>query len=631
MSRTMRLLQVAALALVGLFPAAASAHPATGIVVDAQGRILFSDLETVWRLDAGGRLDVSYRASARVGAAQTLVLRARLRRPGDASVHEQVEVARLRRAGDRTFAGSLTLPDSAVYAVFAVENTAADRVDAGYERWEVLLHGADGRPLFDALHQQYQDLRMRDSERAQRAAAEIAKLYPDEPRGWLARYFEATRNRPRAASDSIQARLREELRVRLPHLDSTGLEAVASVAWYAGAIDDTATERVWHDRLLRRFPDTRAAKQRRALRLLQQKHTSRAAFWHAAEALWAETGPKHQEQLLFSAFESARALNEPQGIERWGERWVATDPDAGPSVISSYMTVPALRERGMEHIRAYLRRLDEWPDERRPLSQTRPAFHAQLDGRRAQMLTRLGRALLQKGERAAALDTLGRAVEMTWDPALFRSVAEARAQAGDTAGAVPLLARVAIDPETPPTFADSVRARFPGHLDSMRWTHWTTQASARLARHVMRQATNRAVRGRFTLVAPDGGRVTFDGANATESVVALWCRECPPSRAQLAALDQLARELVRRRVRVIAITSEDPQSAELSAFVRRQRFTFLSYGDPDRQAARALDASGYPTYLVLDRGGRIRFESHRPDDVLRQVWLLRGERVRPAD
>lgn len=33
----------------------ASAHPATGIVVDRQGRIYFSDLETVWRLDAEGK------------------------------------------------------------------------------------------------------------------------------------------------------------------------------------------------------------------------------------------------------------------------------------------------------------------------------------------------------------------------------------------------------------------------------------------------------------------------------------------------------------------------------------------------------------------------------------------------
>ncbi|HYH84974.1 MAG TPA: hypothetical protein VEX60_05780 [Pyrinomonadaceae bacterium] len=44
------------------FGVQASAHPATGIVVDRQGRVYFSDLETVWRLDAGGRLTV-FRAS----------------------------------------------------------------------------------------------------------------------------------------------------------------------------------------------------------------------------------------------------------------------------------------------------------------------------------------------------------------------------------------------------------------------------------------------------------------------------------------------------------------------------------------------------------------------------------------
>lgn len=51
-------------ALFALWPAPASAHPATGIVVDAQGRVHFSDLETVWRLDAGGRLTV-FRAGVR--------------------------------------------------------------------------------------------------------------------------------------------------------------------------------------------------------------------------------------------------------------------------------------------------------------------------------------------------------------------------------------------------------------------------------------------------------------------------------------------------------------------------------------------------------------------------------------
>src|SRR5215213_8702846 len=58
MSLTRLLLYTVALALCSLLPAAAAAHPATGIVVDAQGRILFSDLETVWRLDASGRLNI---------------------------------------------------------------------------------------------------------------------------------------------------------------------------------------------------------------------------------------------------------------------------------------------------------------------------------------------------------------------------------------------------------------------------------------------------------------------------------------------------------------------------------------------------------------------------------------------
>lgn len=61
MPRIKCLLYAAALLLL---PAAAAAHPPTGIVVDAQGRIYFSDLETVWRLDTGGRLTV-FRAGVR--------------------------------------------------------------------------------------------------------------------------------------------------------------------------------------------------------------------------------------------------------------------------------------------------------------------------------------------------------------------------------------------------------------------------------------------------------------------------------------------------------------------------------------------------------------------------------------
>ena len=58
MPRTRFLLYAVTLLLVALLPAASSAHPPTGIVVDARGRVNFSDLETVWRLEPGGRLTV---------------------------------------------------------------------------------------------------------------------------------------------------------------------------------------------------------------------------------------------------------------------------------------------------------------------------------------------------------------------------------------------------------------------------------------------------------------------------------------------------------------------------------------------------------------------------------------------
>lgn len=55
MWKTTRVLTVAAGALF-LGAAAASAHPGTGIVVDRQGRVYFTDLKSVWRWEPGGRV-----------------------------------------------------------------------------------------------------------------------------------------------------------------------------------------------------------------------------------------------------------------------------------------------------------------------------------------------------------------------------------------------------------------------------------------------------------------------------------------------------------------------------------------------------------------------------------------------
>lgn len=58
MLQALKLTLISAAAVGWLGVAGARAHPASGLVADAEGRVYFSDLETVWRLDARGALSV---------------------------------------------------------------------------------------------------------------------------------------------------------------------------------------------------------------------------------------------------------------------------------------------------------------------------------------------------------------------------------------------------------------------------------------------------------------------------------------------------------------------------------------------------------------------------------------------
>lgn len=58
MKRSLTTVLVAAAFICALAAGAAHAHPAAGIVVDREGRVYFSDLVTVWRVDTQGNLSV---------------------------------------------------------------------------------------------------------------------------------------------------------------------------------------------------------------------------------------------------------------------------------------------------------------------------------------------------------------------------------------------------------------------------------------------------------------------------------------------------------------------------------------------------------------------------------------------
>lgn len=140
------------------------------------------------RPKTGERISVEYIASADLAGEQTLVLRARMRSVA-AGTGVQHRVAELERIANGRFRGVFEFPDSVVYAVLAVEDTPARRVDHNGENWEIVVHAEDGRPLRDALEQRVRDLEERDKRLAYDAARELVRLYPAHVSSWMTLYL----------------------------------------------------------------------------------------------------------------------------------------------------------------------------------------------------------------------------------------------------------------------------------------------------------------------------------------------------------------------------------------------------------------------------------------------------------
>ena len=184
-------------------------------------------------------------------------------------------------------------------------------------------------------------------------------------------------------------------------------------------------------------------------------------------------------------------------------------------------------------------------------------------------------------------------------------------------------AAVAADPTTRAAFADSVRRRVDGGFLPAAWAEAVAAGRREMAAFIWDQAVDRDVRGAIRLTDAEGRIRVFEKESGGLTFVAFWSRYCPPSLMQLDQLQQLSGGPPSRAgVRVLAIT-QDEQPAELRAFLEQNGYTFPALIDADHYAARAFDNRATPRYLVLDGSGRIRFDGHTLDDVVRKIFVLR--------
>ncbi len=608
---------IAAAAIAAVLALATALLPTTELEAEASELQLSPE-----RPRAGEEILVTYRATAKLDGSDRLVLRAQLSGPSRALLPRYGEVAVLTRTGGRTFRGSFRLPDSILFAAFAVESPDGESVDYDPVGWNLVVHGSDGRPLLAGLARELEHQEQWSADRAMGTAREMVYLYPDSLVSWWRLYGQETSRSGVAERDSVATIHRNRLPVLEGHLVASRLtpDRMASLIFYAEALGDTTTARRWRERLIADYPDDPSAIQQRVFVISRTYREDLPARLAALEDLWTEVGSA-SEQLPFTAFQTAQRSGDAEMLLRWGSRLEEREPALAAMVAVTFVQAPALRDAAIVRARQQVHRFAESRSEDRPLSHT--VADQQREYRKAQgfYLGQLGRLLLAQNYVAAGIDSLQKAMETVWDVDLFRTIAEIKLAQGDTLAALPVLARIAADPSTGESLADSVRARVGTYFDGERWADAVKAGREEMGAHIWDQATNRPMRGPVRLLDGDGRARELAFAGSEPVLVAFWSRYCTPSAVQLDRLQSISEDLRRRGVPVIAITDEAP-SAELRAFLAENGYTFPVYHDTERTARRAFDNAATPRYLVLDTTGRIRFESYAPDDVLRQVEVL---------
>lgn len=586
----------------------------------------------------GQRIDVAYRPGSILSGVDRVVLRARYRTVSDQAYSyatKQTVAAQLVPDAQGVFRGSFTVPDSIVYAAFALENKEGTRVDHnGWRLWDLMREAHRGKPTFDALEQRVNDLYGRNMEEALRVTQRRASLYPDLPQSWgsvvgLERFMlgephqdstiashrarlyifdEDFRKRPVVSFDDMDG-----IATYAVQLLDSGFPRVRAIARYWEKREQGDTSRTLHARIMRAFV------------LMDSARKTPAKFLPALDSLWQADG-RDLPFLAQNAWVFAKIAGDNRATLRWTDRLAAYMPELASYYYGEILKIPGLKDSALVRLRASLPRLYTRQDSLRPLERNVEEQEG-ADGHAAsEILKSIGMALVASGKIREGLDTLDLAAKHVWDANLFRQIAEVRLAAGDTAGSLPLFAFAAADPGSSPGFTDSVLTRIRGSSERARWPILMENASREMRRRVLKDAVSRVYDSQARLVNSSGRSVALgELARGKVVVITFWSRYCGPSRQQqIPALDRLSIALARYGVALVPIAEESP-SADLSEFLRTQKVTIPVYYDRWREAGRAFSQWGTPQYDIIDGAGRIRFARTSQANVVAQAAALSQE------
>lgn len=110
----------------------------------------------------------------------------------------------------------------------------------------------------------------------------------------------------------------------------------------------------------------------------------------------------------------------------------------------------------------------------------------------------------------------------------------------------------------------------------------------------------------YTVTTRDGTPLTADRLRGTVVMVNVWATWCPPCRAEMPALQQLAEQYADRGLVVLGLSVDRGAASAVDAFLTARGITYPVAIVGDDVIAAFGGVQGYPTSFLVDRAGVVR-------------------------
>jgi thiol-disulfide isomerase/thioredoxin len=97
----------------------------------------------------------------------------------------------------------------------------------------------------------------------------------------------------------------------------------------------------------------------------------------------------------------------------------------------------------------------------------------------------------------------------------------------------------------------------------------------------------------------------YQEAGGKVTLINIWATWCIPCRAEMPAIEKLYRELGPKGLRILAVSIDEGNAADVQSFVRELGLSFEILHDQSGEIQRVYQTTGVPESFLLDKNGVI--------------------------